>query len=113
MTQDHNALVALSKAYEKDCFMGSIFQNCECETICWQTLHACANNLRDTGTAFSYLAPNCEIGRQACGTNNAAGLERVVGGGYLEVGEFGGKKALFPTPKFINLMRDHLKKGAK
>lgn len=70
--------------------MGSKWQNCEAEVIASQTICACRNNLADHGDAFSWLMASATRGRAMCGTNNSAGLQRLIDDGSLIVEDYAG-----------------------
>lgn len=64
-------------------FCDSKWQNAECEAIAIQTISACHHNLKEHGDAFSWLGTNATRGRAACGTDNKAGLSRLINDGSL------------------------------
>lgn len=81
---------------------GSKWQNCECEVIVAQTIHACVTNLEKCGEAFSWLNENATRGRANCGTNNGAALNRLIADRSITIGDYVGTAVCPEGTVYVN-----------
>lgn len=65
-------------------FIGSVFQNCESETIVIQTLHASRINMKDHQDHFSFRSEKVLVGPlMDGGVDNGSAYVNLLSGGYL------------------------------
>ena len=102
------ALVSNNRA-----MMGSWLQNCEAEVIVSQLISGSSKNARRDRGPCSVRSDNVLVGRQRCGTDNAAAYKRLRVSNYFVEIKVKIKTAtevwLYPTQKLLDAVSRHFK----